>query len=486
VAGYLAELLGTASPDHYGGRQPTVVELLDRKRQELQTRFNDQPAVKDRILDTLVQAYQSLQRFDVAAPLAEQRLALARQAFGEDDPRTEDATIKLAALHTAVAATQPVVDLLAPLLPRLDERDGQLNRKSYQLRLQLLGAYAELGRFADAEREFALARRANDALNANDGLEHAGFATQESLLFVQQGRLAEAEHALEVTRPFWHATEPERLRPSLLLERSHAFVRWRRGAESAAAATARSDDLIRRWDAMARPGNPASTLMRQQLATYLQQLGEFDAALAQLTRAQADTEAAGADAAVAGRLRRIQLLEARVLAAGGADDAAVKQAAQALAGLDATPLIADVRRAEGLLMLGHVALAPGAGSAGQALARELQAKLDAQRPVLAQARNLSTRIALFRARLAGTHEAWLAAARERVTYFDALPEPQGLPDWTARLQLACALRADGQPWADAQARADGARPSSLRALTAAPHPLADAVNRPAADCDWRF
>ncbi|MFG6485332.1 serine/threonine-protein kinase [Roseateles sp. BYS78W] len=486
VTGYLTELLAAASPDQNGGRQPTVVELLDRKRQELQTRFNDEPEVKDRILDTLAQTYHTLQRFDVAAPLAEQRLALARKAFGDDDPRTEDATIKLAAIHTAVASAQPVIDLLAPLLPRLDERDGQFNDQSFHLRLQLLGAYARLGRFTEAEREFALARRANDALNANDGFEHAGFATQEAVLFVQQGRLAEAEHALEVTRPFWRAAEPERLRASLVLERNYAFVHWKRAAESATAATARSDDLVRRWDAMARPGNHASTLMRQQLAIYLQQLGEFDAALAQLARAQADTEAAGADDAVTGQLRRIQLLEARVLAAGGADDAAVKQAAKALAGLDAAPLIGDARRAEGLLMLGRVALAPGAGTAGQALARELQARLDALRPVLAQARNLSTRIALFKARLAGTPEAWLAAARERVAYFDALPEPQGLPEWTARLQLACALRASGQPAADAQARADGARPSNLRALTATPHPLLDVATRSPADCDWRF
>jgi hypothetical protein len=490
VTSYFAELLGAASPDQNGGRQPTVVELLDRKREELQTRFNDQPEVKDRVLETLIRTYFSLQRFDVAAPLAEQRLALARLAFGEEDERTEDATLLLAAVHTAVASAQPVVDLLAPLLPRWDRRYGELSEDSHGLRLQLLGAYARLGRFADAEREFALARRSNDALNANDDFERARFATQESVLFVQQGRLAEAAHALEATRPFWNATQPERLRNALVLERNHAFVQWRRAAESAAVATARSDELIRRWDAMARPGNHASTLIRQQLATFLQQLGEFDAALAQLSRAQADTEAAGADDAVTGQLRRIQLLEARLLAAGTADADAVQAAAQALVQLDGAPLIADVRRADGLLMLGRVALAPGAGAAGQALARELATRLQALRPVLAQARNALSRIAIFEGRLAGTPQAALAAARERVAYFDALPETQGLPEWAARLQLACALRAAGQPWADALARAEQARPANLASLTASPHPLAGLASRLAeglpADCDWRF
>lgn len=490
VTGYLAELLGAASPDQNGGRQPTVVELLDRKREELATRFNDEPEVKDRIFDTLVKTYFALQRFDVAAPLAEQRLAQARQAFGEDDVRTEDAAYTLAGIHTAVAGGQPIIDLLEPLLPRWDRRYGPLSEKAHNLRLNLLVAYARLGRFADANREFALARRSNDAIYGQQDFEHARFATYENVIYVYEGRLAEAEHVLEAARPFWNPTQPERIRPALVLERNHAFVRWRRAKESAADATARSDDLIRRWDAMARPGNHASTLVRQLLATYLQQLGEFGPALEQLRQAQAATEAAGADDAVTGQLRRIQLLEAQVLAAGGADPAAVKSAEQALAGLDAAPLIGDVRRAEGLLTLGHVALAPGAGTAGQALARAIDQRLDALHAVLAQARNQLSRIAVFKGRLAGTPSAWLAAARERVGYFDALPEPQGLPEWSARLQLACALRATGQPWQDALARAEQARPANLAELTAAPHPLADVGTRlPAglpADCDWRF
>jgi hypothetical protein len=490
VTGYLAELLGAASPDQNGGRQPTVVELLDRKRQELATRFNDQPEVKDRVFDTLIKTYFALQRFDVAAPLAEQRLAHARRSFGDDDSRAEDAAVTLAGIHTAVAGGQPIIDLLAPLLPRWDRRYGPLSEKSHNLRLQLLVAYGRLGRIADAEREFALAQRSNDAIYANNAFEHARFATYENVLRVYEGRLLDAERSLEAARPFWNPKQPERIRPALVLERNLVFVRWRLARDTAAQATARSDDLIRRWDAMARSGNHASTLMRQLLATYLQQLGEFGPALAQLQQAQADTETAGADDAVTGQLRHIQLLEARVLAAGHADAAAVTAAAEALVKLDGAPLIGDVRRADGLLTLGHVALAPGAGAAGQALARDIDQRLDTLRPLLAQARNQSSRIALFKGRLAGTPMAWLDATRERVAYFDALPEPQGLPEWSARLQQACALRASGQAWAEALERAERARPVHLATLTLAPHPLADIAARlPAGlppDCDWRF
>ena len=491
VTGYLAELLGAASPDQNGGRQPTVVELLDRKRQELATRFNDQPEVKDRVFDTLVKTYFALQRFDVAAPLAEQRLAHARQAFGENDPRTEDAAVALAGLHTAVAGGQPVIDLLEPLLPRWDSRYGPLSEKSHGLRLHLLTAYGRLGRFADAERELALAKRSNDAIYAKNPFEHARFATYENVLYVYEGRLREAERSLEAAKPFWNPKEAERIRPALVLERNLAFVRWRMARESAAEATAHSDDLIRRWDAIARPGNHASSLMRQLLAVYLQQLGQFDLALGQLEKAQAETEAAGADDAVTGLLRRTQLLEARVLAAGRADTASLQAAAKALADLDAAPLIGDVRRADGLLTLSRIAVAPGAGEAGQVLARDLEHRLNTLRPLLAESRNLASRIDLFKSRLAGTPAAWLAGTRIRVAYFDGLPEPQGLPDWAARLQLACALRAAGEPWQEALTRAEAARPPNLAELTPAPHPLTEvaaqlAAGAAAADCDWRF
>lgn len=491
VTSYLAELLGAASPDQNGGRQPTVVELLDRKRDELATRFNDQPEIKDRIFETLVKTYFALQRFDVAAPLAEQRLAQARRIFGEEDPRTEAATVALARIHTAIGGGQPIIDLLEPLLQRWDALHGPMSEASHGLRLQLMPAYARVGRFADAERELAVARRSNDAVNAGKPFEHAGFATYENVVYAAEGRLRDAEQALERARPFWNPTEPERMRPALVLERNLAFIRWRLARDTQAEATARSDDLIRRWNAIARPGNHASTLMRQMLAAYFQQLGQFGAALEQLSLAQAETEAAGADDAVTGLLRRNQLLEARVLATGHADADTVQAAVRALAALDGAPLIGDVRRAEGLLSLGRVAVAPGAGDAGRALARDLVHRLDTLHPLLAQARNLATRIDLFKARLAGSTATWLTAAQGRVAYFDGLPEPQGLPEWSARLQLACALRAAGQPWQEALVRAEAARPPQLASLTPTPHPLTEVAARLAAgnapqDCDWRF
>jgi hypothetical protein len=492
VTAYMSELLGAASPDQNNGRQPTVVELLDKKRQELTHRFNDQPEVKDRIFDTLAKTYFALQRFGVAASLAQERLDHARQRFGPEDPRTDDAAFALASIYSAVAGGQRIIDLLEPIQPRWEHRYGDMSEKAHQLRLHLLVAYGRLGRFEEADRELAMARRSNDIVNAGDPVERARLASYEGTLLVSEGRLSEARAALERTQPLWNPKEARNVRPTLVLERNLAFVLWRMAVEDADAATARSENLIRRWDAIARSGNHASALMHQQLATYLQQLGLFARALQQLELAQSQTEAAGAEDALTGQLRRISLLEARVLADGHGGAESNEAVGAALAGLDASPLIGDVRLAEGLLTLGRVALAPGAGSQGRSLGAQISQRLDGLKPVLQRSRQHLSRIALFQARLSSQPQAWLDATRQRVAYFDALPERQGLPDWIAKLQYACALRAAGQAWNPALAAADQARPPALDYLTATSHPLSNSVadlrsGRPVdADCDWRF
>jgi hypothetical protein len=338
----------------------------------------------------------------------------------------------------------------------------------------------------------AVARRSNEVVNANDPVERARFESYAGTLLVNEGRLSEARAALESTRPLWKPKEARSIRPTLVLERNLAFVLWRMAAEDVDAASARSEDLIQRWDAIARPGNHASALMRQQLALYFQQLGLFDRALGQLALAQAQTEAAGADDALTGQLRRIALLEARVLADGRGSPTTNEAVRTELAALDASPLIGDVRLADGLLTLGRVALAPGAGMAGRELASQISRRLTALEPVLHRSGQHLSRIALFRARLSGDAAAWLKATRQRVAYFDALPERQGIPDWVARLQHSCALRAAGQPWEQAFADADRAKPPRLDALAPTAHPLSGLIIQlqsgppPDAACDWRF
>ncbi len=493
VSAYLTELLAAASPDQNGGRQPTVVELLDKKRDEVTTRFEDQPAVKDRIYETLVKTYHALQRFDVAMPMAEERLRLARARFGETDPRTEAAMIALAAIHTAVASGQSVIDLLVPLVKRLDERHGKAAPEAFALRLQLLSAYGRMGMLKQAREELELARISNSQINASKPYERMRFVQFESTLEVLSGELAKAEALLRQTQAHWATAPPAQQRTVLLLERNLAFVVWRRAGESGAAAIARSTELVRRWDALSgRAGNHASALMRQQLAIYLQQLGEGSLALDQLRTAQAETQAAGADDAITGPLRRIQLLEASVLASGAATAESVAAAKQALDTLNQAPLIADVRRAEGLLGIGRVALAPGGAAEGRALAKQVEQALDELQTLLRHAGNLRTRIAMFKARLSNAPDALQLAAQQRTAFFERQADPETLPPWFARVQLACSLQGSGEAFTLALSKAVKARPAQLSQLLRQPHPLdlvlkdlldGESVSK---DCGWQY
>jgi hypothetical protein len=250
-------------------------------------------------------------------------------------------------------------------------------------------------------------------------------------------------------------------------------------------ATARAETLIARADAMMRPGNDLSATMRHQLALTMQAQGAFDAALGQLRQAERETAAAGMTHPVTTLPRRIATLEAQVLAAGRGSAASTEAAAGLLKELDAAPTLNAPRRAEGLRALGRIATAPGAE--GGALARQLVRALADPALTIDQALALRSRAALHQGRTEGTRNSWLQATQARVAYFDSLPEPQGVPEWAARLQHACALQLNGQDAAQALSRADSSRPSVLPAG----HPLdslraALAQGEASLDCGWAF
>lgn len=488
VSAYLTELLAAASPDKNGGRQPTVVELLDKKRAEVATRFEKQPAVKDRIYETLVETYHSLQRFDVVAPLAEARIAHAKANWGEEDERTEAAIVDLARMHTAIGSSKPVVDLLEPLLQRWDRRFGLMHDGTLNLRYQLLVAYGRLGRLADAEREMALARTANEVVNKDRPFDRMFFVTYEVGVRTAQGRLAEAEALMLATQPQWHTEEPDRKRFLLVLERNLMLAQWRVLRDSPDTAIARAEEFITRANAMMRPGSDMATHLRQQLAGYLQGLGDRTRALDQLRQAQAEAQAAFQTHPIVALPRRIALLEAEVLLAGRGSASASHQAQALFNEMDTAPELSGPRRAEALLALGRVALAPEANAAE--LAKAIGERLQDPQLGLSHALALQSRIALYQGRLAGDAASMLRGAKARVAYLDSLPEQQGVTDWAARLTLACALRHAGQPDEAALQSAAEARPAALdQGLQSAKHPLDEGrapVSANPSTCFWDF
>ena len=94
----------------------------------------------------------ALNRFDIAIPLAEQRLQLALQTLRADDERVVDARFELARAYTATSVPDRVVEQLEPLLPSLRERGkagwDELSSALYMVAI----AYSHLGRFEDSQR----------------------------------------------------------------------------------------------------------------------------------------------------------------------------------------------------------------------------------------------------------------------------------------------------------------------------------------------
>lgn len=473
VSAYLTELLSAASPDLHGGRQPTVLQLLDRQRATLRQRLADEPAVRDRVSATLVDTYHALNRFDVAVALAQDRLDDNRQQWGADDPRTQDATVELARIHTALGSPAPVVALLTPLRPTLVQRHGEHSPEVTSVDYQLTVALARLGRFDEAERTLAHARAAQPKLYRPTDFEFVFFGQYEQVLRSLQGRWQEAERLLLDMQKRSQPVPAPFQRFGFVLDRSLATVQWRLLRDDGPAAVARAEALLDRIHAFTGPGSELALGLRQSLAQHLQQLGDFDGALAQWQAIEAEAQGAGVGHPLARVPRQIGRLEAEVLAADGAQARHLAEAEALLTELLATPALAGPRRAEALLSLARVAQAPGAQA--PALQQRLAQALSDPSLSVARLPGVRARIASVQAQHQGDPAAQRRAAEAAMAHLDGLPEPQGMAGWAARLQVACATPDAPAAWAHAAA----GRPPGLP-----PHPL-DGV-QPGRPCPWRF
>jgi hypothetical protein len=301
------------------------------------------------------------------------------------------------------------------------------------------------------------------------------------VLRTEQGRLVEAERLIAALAEQQALASPQQQRFVRVSERNHAQAQWRLLMQNATQAVARAEDLGARIDALLGPGNDLHGTLRSALAEHLWQLDEADAALEHLLRWQREQQPDGANQ-VAGLVRELSVLAARARAGQALAPAAIEDG---LRRLDAEPLLAGQRRADGLLHLADAALLGLPPATGQAMLERLLAALSAPGLVaLPQNQARVERLRALHALRAGRPEARLQAARRASQLLAGLPEPQGLASYAAHLQLAAALRASGAPAAEQQAalaRADAARPARLDAAMAGRrHPL-DGLRRQLAE-----
>ena len=476
VTRFLTELLGSANPDKHGGHIPNVLELLDKSRAELPTRFADDPVTHARVLEVMGDTYADMNRFDIAIPLADELVALTQRLWGDDSPAGLRALRLRLRLDTSLSSPLGVIERGEPLLAALERQHADVNDR-LELLYQLIVAYAQAGRPDDAERVRAEAWPLVLKTFPPQSFDAQYFNTYVYHLRLAQGRLLDAETLMLDLGPAIANPPPNRARFALQLRRHLWSIQARLGRPEATIEAAQR--IVADCDALLGPGNVSAQRMRSDLARQLGERGQWADALpvhealaASLNAADHPTLRLPLDAAA---------LLARVNA--GRTEGAVAEVQRLTEALRPSPVLTGPNWVEASGNVVRAALAlQRPDLAGVALA-PLQ-DTEAQ-PWLQKHAALQSLISQWQGELARQRGAAMASIeplRKRVAYLDGLPQPQGLPHWTAQLDLALSLRRAGQPVAEALARADALRPAWL-----ASHPL-DPLRReldgPAAPGAW--
>ncbi len=468
VTQYLGELLASASPDRNGGKPPTVFELMETSRAELVSKFAHEPRTALRLMGVLIDTYHAMNRFDIAVPLAEQRLALSTKLDGADAPQSRQARIGLARTYTALGTPARVVDLLAPLVAG-DPGDTEWGDRASMLYMLGVG-YAQLGRFEQSQRTLDQAFALVQQHYAPNDFEYVFFANYVSILLQAQGRLGEAEAVLAGTEPHWARAPKHFARFVLVLRRGLLNVRQRLGRFAGLEDQARV--LQADIDALLGPGSDLAVLAAQDVARWLLEQGLAEQALAQQEDVEKRLDAAGVRSAFARLPPAVNLLLARTLAGRIGPPEALKRARELLEAIDREPVLAGLRRAEAWLALARVALACDDAWLAAATLERLR-----NDPGLNLAGNpqWAGRLAVLEGsllRLQGNVAASLERLRWRADQISHWTDQRVMPAWQTALELACTLTAERQGTARAELQAALERADQLRppALPAG-HPL---------------
>ena len=455
VTRYLTELLASANPDAHGGKPPTVMELLEKSRTELADKFADDPATRTRLLEVLVETYRDLNRYDIAIPLAQQRIEHALASFGPGDARSLMARIGLARIYTSQGSPDKVIALVEPLLEDLRRRYGEVSDE-FSNALYLMGiAYGRVGRLDDAQAALDRAWPIVQKLFRPEEFETLFFANYVQGLRVHQGRLAEAERLLRATEPGWATAAPRYARFVLVLRRNLLGVQIRRAAYDGV--EPRGRQLLTEMDALLGPGNDMAVSLRLELARYHQERGDY----AQAVRLHEEIRDSQRHTVALPALRlpqRAALLLARALAG----EAVLAPARELLAEIEGAADFSGPARAEAGLALLRVGLLAQDLTLAERALTSLR-----HEPVLATSAALSSRVAQLEGELRreqGRLDESRTLLARRVAYLDGLPDPERVPAWSAQLDLAATLVRLRDPQAGAAlARADALRPAGLPA-----------------------
>ena len=462
VTDYLTELLAAASPDSHGGQWPTVLQLLESSRKDLDQKFTDDPDTRMQLLQAISRTYRELNRYDIAIPLAEQWVALSLQRHGPDERRSLVAQLDLAHALQIQGSFDRAVALMEPVRARVAREFGGMSDEYQRLLYVMHGGYSRLGRFDDAERVLAEAGRITEAKSPPGAADWLSHLNHVQGLRVGQGRLREALAALRKTEPYWHAMQASDVREWLVLRRNTIAVQVRldeyeRIEERARGVMADADRIL-------GPGNDLGIGMGQEPARYFTDVGQLRQALAQREANLAQVQAAAVRHPATLLPLRAAVLLARGQAHAAPAKALVRDARGVLSDIEAGGAALGYGRAEAVLALARLGVrlddAPLAADALARLRGDTGLRLDRDRALASRGRHLEGELARLQGDLARSRDVLL----ERLAYFDAFTDTAIVPVWVAALDLAYAQLLMNDPAAAASLkRAARHRPPALPA-----------------------
>jgi len=458
VTRYLTDLLASANPEQHGGQVPTVLQLLDTSRQELASKFSQEPDTRLRLLEVLARTYLVLNRFDHALPMAEQWLALARERQGAGSAAALLAQLSLGQVNQIMGNHAQAIALLEPIGPALAAQFGADTEPVRQQQFILAADYMHSGRLAEAEQALNRVWALTQRLKPGDDYERADYLNNLAALRRQQGRLRDALAVWRQTRPLWASPDPRLTLQVLVLRRNEldTLIDLAEFDGLAPQLQALQADMRQRLG----PGNDLGMRQRRMLARYHLHTGQPRQAAAALDTllAEARADSLAADALLRPRAEAL-LAHSR---AGLADASTLRSDASALLGeLARSTELAGSQRQAVALPLAELALQQGdAALAAQALQQRGDSDVppgSATARLLGQLARLQADWPRSRALLAGVAARWAAA-----------PGQTPLLLWSARLNLACTqlLMGDADA-ADTLTTAQRERPAGLPAG----HPL---------------
>lgn len=475
IAGYLTELLASASPDRHGGQWPTVLQLLEGSRAALPRAFVDDPETRMRLLAVLADTYNELNRFDIAMPLNAELVALATQRHGEHDALALQARARQGRTYQVQGLFDKAIATLEPLQEPFVRSFGAESEERRRLLYTLSTSYARAGRLDDADRLLAEAGGLTERRHGRSSPQWMAHLNHLQVLRAGQGRLREALAAIRSTEPFWGNTDPANQREILVYRRNTLAIQIRLGEYDGIETRTRA--VLADMDRLLGRGNDMATGLRHELARFFTETGDTARALQQRQDNLARAVAAGVEHPAVLLPLQVHVALARAQAHAATADELRREARALLAQLAAERQRVGYARADAWINLARIGLllddAALAAEAVQALRSDDGLALDRDRLLAGRLAQIEGALTRLQGDLARSR----TLLQQRLQTFErpgiAAGDRQVLPAWVATLDLAytLALQQDAGAAAALQAAA-GRRPPGAPAG----HPL-DAVAR---------